>query len=139
MCRILLAAFVTNDFDGFDLRSDLLPDHHAGLDGGSVFVDEDGVTCLCWRKRDSSVGSSLSPTENQAWRLTLELVGTNNHHFGSMTLYRAYANRDLQLDINLLTSKFPPALADALDRNLPRSVEVLAEAKPRSFSATQFG
>ena len=33
-----------------------------------------------------------------------------------MTIYRLYADRDLQLDVNLLTSVFPVALADALDR-----------------------
>ncbi len=29
-----------------------------------------------------------------------------------------YSRRDLQLDVNLLTSEFPAALADALDRVL---------------------
>jgi len=33
-------------------------------------------------------------------------------------MHRLYSQRDLQLDVNLLTSSFPRALADALDRTL---------------------
>jgi hypothetical protein len=36
-----------------------------------------------------------------------------------------YSSRDLQLDINLLTSAFPSALADALDRTLAHSAHVI--------------
>jgi hypothetical protein len=32
-----------------------------------------------------------------------------------MTIYRHYSDHELQFDINLLTSMFPVALADALD------------------------
>ncbi|HEX8811136.1 MAG TPA: hypothetical protein VF742_04000, partial [Terracidiphilus sp.] len=39
-----------------------------------------------------------------------------NDRCGSMTVYRLYSDRELQFDINLLTSVFPVALADALDR-----------------------
>ena len=42
-----------------------------------------------------------------------------------MTIYRLYADRDLQLDVNLLTSVFPVALADALDRARSHAVEVV--------------
>ena len=77
--------------------------------------------------------------ESNSWCLTLDLVGGNNHCFGSMTVYRAYANRDLQLDINLLTSKFPTALTEALDRHLPLSIDSLAESKEGSeFGAAQY-
>jgi hypothetical protein len=41
-------------------------------------------------------------------------------------VYRSYSQRDLQLDINLLTSVFPVALADALDRTLAHSAQVIA-------------
>jgi hypothetical protein len=34
----------------------------------------------------------------------------------------------LQLDINLLTSAFPIALADALDRTLPHTVQIIHRA-----------
>ena len=43
-----------------------------------------------------------------------------------MTLYRIYSTRDLQLDVNLLISAFPVALADALDRALSRPAEVVS-------------
>ena len=42
-----------------------------------------------------------------------------------MSIYRLYTQRDLQLDVNLLTSVFPVALADALDRVFAGAVEIL--------------
>jgi hypothetical protein len=41
-----------------------------------------------------------------------------------MVLRRLYLQRDLQIDINLLTRGFPAALADALDRTLQASLEM---------------
>ena len=58
------------------------------------------------------------------WSLTLDLMTTANRRAGCMTIYRLYSQRDLQLDVNLLTSAFPIALADALDRALAQVVEV---------------
>lgn len=52
------------------------------------------------------------------WKLTLDLVTTSNRHRGSLVIYRVYSQRDLQLDVNLLTSEFPYTLANALDRVL---------------------
>jgi len=40
-------------------------------------------------------------------------------------VHRLYSQRDLQLDINLLTSAFPVVLADALDRALQHTVHVI--------------
>jgi len=59
--------------------------------------------------------------------LTLELVTTSNRRRGSLAVYRVYSQRGLQLDVNLITSDFPVALADALDRVLV-APEVLASA-----------
>jgi hypothetical protein len=42
-----------------------------------------------------------------------------------MVFHRLYSQRDLQVDINLLTSAFPVALADALDRTLQHAVQVI--------------
>jgi hypothetical protein len=39
---------------------------------------------------------------------------------------RNYSTRELQLDVNLLTTAFPTALADALDRTLAHSAQVIA-------------
>jgi len=62
-----------------------------------------------------------------SWKLTLELVTTSNRRRGALTVYRVYTQRGLQLDVNLITSDFPVALADALDRVLA-TVEVLETA-----------
>jgi hypothetical protein len=62
------------------------------------------------------------------WKLTLDLVTTSNRHRGSLVVYRIYGQRDLQLDVNLLTSEFPPTLANALDRVLT-TADVLVPAR----------
>ena len=63
-----------------------------------------------------------------AWTLTLDLVAASNRRRGSMIIYRRYSERDLQLDVNLLTSVFPVALADALERAFGRAVVVVPAA-----------
>jgi hypothetical protein len=52
-----------------------------------------------------------------------------------------YSPRDLHLDINLLTSEFPVALADALDRTLQHGVQVipLPGEDGQEFVAAQAG
>jgi hypothetical protein len=46
----------------------------------------------------------------------------------------------LHLDVNLLTSDFPLVLADALDRALQRSVQVIPHTTPdEGFVAAQAG
>jgi hypothetical protein len=62
-----------------------------------------------------------------SWKLTLDLVTSANRPRGSLVCYRIYSRRDLQLDVNLLTSEFPASLADALDRVLTMP-EVLVPA-----------
>jgi hypothetical protein len=57
-----------------------------------------------------------------------------------MMVHRLYSQRDLQLDINLLTSVFPIALADALDRTLQRTVQVIPRPdQDEGFIAAQAG
>ena len=53
-----------------------------------------------------------------------------------MTIYRLYADRDLQFDINLLTSAFPVALADALDRTATPVLEIMPTADQRGGLVT---
>jgi hypothetical protein len=60
-----------------------------------------------------------------AWSLNLDLVTGGNRRRGSMTIYRMYSERHLQLDINWLTSVFPVALADALDRAISHAMRDL--------------
>jgi hypothetical protein len=46
-----------------------------------------------------------------------------------MTIYRLYTARELQFDINLFTSVFPVALADALDRASKPALEAIPAAQ----------
>jgi asparagine synthetase B (glutamine-hydrolysing) len=50
------------------------------------------------------------------WGVTLDLLTSSNRRPGSLVIHRRYHEQPLQLDVNLLISEFPVALADALDR-----------------------
>jgi hypothetical protein len=113
--RILLAAFHSNDFDAFELQLKSLSGDDTGF--GEPFKP------FHWTKVPHIVSISSLPS----WKLSLELVTTTNRRRGSLAVYRVYSQRGLQLDVNLITSEFPVALADALDRVLV-SPEVLASA-----------
>jgi UDP-GlcNAc:undecaprenyl-phosphate/decaprenyl-phosphate GlcNAc-1-phosphate transferase len=104
--HILLAAFDSNDFDAFELQVKPLPDDQRGL--------VDAYKPFQWTKFLHVVSMSSLPS----WKLTLDLVTTSSRRRGSLVVYRVYSQRDLQLDVNLVTSEFPVALADALDRVL---------------------
>jgi hypothetical protein len=65
-----------------------------------------------------------------SWKLTLDLVTTSNRRRGSLVIYRIYSPRDLQLDVNLLTSEFPGALANALDRVLSKPIVLMSMEHP---------
>ncbi len=72
-----------------------------------------------------------------SWKLTLDLVTTSNRRRGSLDVYRVYSQRDLQLDVNLLTSGFPATLAAALDRvlTMPEVLMPAAQSKPPVLAA----
>jgi len=125
LCRILVAALTGNDFDAFDLR---LRSQTADLPiiKGIHLISHWGETaCLRWTKPGSHFGQELT----SAWCLTLDLVTSRNSRCGSMTIYRLYTDRELQFDINLFTSLFPVALADALDRASNSTVEIIPTAE----------
>ena len=87
---------------------------------------------LHWNKSPHMAAISAQPS----WKLTLDLVTTSNQRRGSLIVYRMYGPRDLQLDINLLTSEFPRTLANAVDRvmNMP-TVLVAAAHHDTSYLA----
>ena len=118
--RILLAAFGSNDFDGFELQLNLFPgelhEEIAELSSGRR-----SSTTFNWMKPGVS---KLDP--RASWKIALDLVSSSNRGRGRLTLHRLYSSRDLQLDVNLLATAFPTALADALDRALSRSAELIA-------------
>jgi hypothetical protein len=78
-----------------------------------------------WSKFPQMMAISSQPS----WKLTLDLVTTTNQRRGSLIVYRMYGSRDLQLDVNLLTSDFPVVLADALDRVLTLSPALIPVAQ----------
>ena len=112
---VLRAAFESNDFDAFDLHLEPLPGDHT--------IPGDTNHHFHWTKFPHMMAISSQPL----WKLTLDLVTTSNQRRGSLVVYRVYSHRDLQLDVNLLTSEFPATLANALDRVLTMP-EVLAPA-----------
>jgi UDP-GlcNAc:undecaprenyl-phosphate GlcNAc-1-phosphate transferase len=108
LCRILVAAFGSNDFDAFDLLVQVPPEGLRHRFSTTTTRDTAGFQ---WSRPGSG-----QHHHHSAWNLSLELMTTANRRRGSLTLYRLYTPRTLQLDINLLTLDFPTVLADALDR-----------------------
>ena len=129
--RILLAAFASNDFDGFELQLQL-------LDGEIVPVELIDPSSrrtphsFCWSKP----GSASDCEDASAWKVSLDLLSSANHRRGTFTIHRVYSARDLQLDVNLLTGEFPTALADALDRTLVHRAELIALPEPDTSLVT---
>ncbi len=122
VCRILEVAFSTNDFDAFDLRLHRSPNELPETSGLQIKSTEEPY--LRWQKP----ARRFTRERATGWSLDLDLVASNNRSTGSMTLYRVYTTRELQFDVNLLTSAFPVALADALDRALSQPAEVVSSS-----------
>jgi UDP-GlcNAc:undecaprenyl-phosphate GlcNAc-1-phosphate transferase len=110
---ILIAAFDSNDFDAFELELRSLPDDQV--------VPGENSGHFRWSKYPHMAAIS----SQASWKLTLDLMTASKQRRGSLVVHRIYSRRDLQLDVNLLTSDFPATLADALDRVLTMR-EVLA-------------
>jgi UDP-GlcNAc:undecaprenyl-phosphate GlcNAc-1-phosphate transferase len=121
LCRILVAALAGNDFDAFDLRVHSQRAELPAISGLHLISRWGETPWLRWTKP----GSHFARESTSAWCLTLDLVTTRNDRCGTMTIYRLYTDRELQFDINLLTSVFPVALADALDRASSSTIEVM--------------
>ena len=134
---MLEAAFTSNDFDGFHLRFRLFPgeSYAAHERMTAVSLARRGEVTVQWARNNSQI----SVNGLAVWSLSLDLVSSANRHRGTLAIHRAYSPRGLQLDINLLTSGFPVALADALDRTMPRAVELVPHAghEDRGFAAAQ--
>jgi UDP-GlcNAc:undecaprenyl-phosphate/decaprenyl-phosphate GlcNAc-1-phosphate transferase len=134
--RILEAAFSCNDFDGFELRFNLLPgEFHPGSDHDLSSPDRRPEVLLRWWRNSGR----RSLESSAAWTLSLDLVSSINRHRGTLVVHRLYTQRDLQLDINLLTSDLSLSLADALDRTLKRNVQTLPHPDPHGFATAQAG
>jgi hypothetical protein len=75
------------------------------------------------------------------WTLSVDMVSSTSKHRGAMLVHRLRSQRDLQVDINLVTSEFPIALADALDRTLQPALQVIPhpERDEHGLMAAQAG
>jgi UDP-GlcNAc:undecaprenyl-phosphate GlcNAc-1-phosphate transferase len=135
ICRVLVAAFQSNDFDSFELSVKLLPKEVALLPGFADSVSHHADPYLHWAK----LGTPMLPGPEPCWSLALEIITKSNRRRGLLTLHRVYAERPLQLDVNLLTTEFPVALADALDRVLGQSVALGARDTGEGLMAAQAG
>jgi hypothetical protein len=128
VARILTAAFSANDFDAFELRV-RVPARALQI------VESSDLACLRWSKP----GAHVVPDFGNAWSVSLDLVTAANQHCGNLKIFRAYVNRDLQLDINLLTSSFPTALAEALNRTAAQNVEFIPSPQTAALVSAQAG
>ena len=120
--RILTAAFGSNDFDAFELKLNLLPGEVLPMEA----VESPSQRRLGSSFRWSKPGVPKILDSTAAWTIALDLCSSANHRRGILTIHRLYSNRDLQVDVNLLTSLFPIALADALDRTIAQQTHVIA-------------
>ena len=122
LCRILVAAFSSNDLDAFDLNVRLLLSEHRALDHLAVIPSSQGEIHFRWNRP----GAPILPGAAAAWSFSLDLVTTSNRRRGSFVVHRRYSEQPLQLDVNLLAAEFPVTLADALDRIIIHAVEITA-------------
>lgn len=120
--RILLAAFGSNDFDGFELQLELHPGEHPALESTQSAGGRRNGTSFHWNKP----GLSKALSASAVWTIALDLLSSANRRRGTLTIHRVYTLRHLQIDVNLLTSTFPTALADALDRTLAHSPHLMS-------------
>ncbi len=127
LCRILNAAFNSNDFDAFDLFWFPPLEQWGESGGGRIPPASEPLPCLRWKRP----GSNFCYGSEATWSLTLDLVTGSPGRRGAMTIYRTYSENTLQIDVNLLTGVFPVALADALDRLL-RQASYAADAAPQN-------
>jgi UDP-GlcNAc:undecaprenyl-phosphate GlcNAc-1-phosphate transferase len=127
--RILVAAFDSNDFDGFELRTDSAFEH------GFQLLDSEKPSQLRWSKRGVLISSELG----NVWSISLDLISSRARHCGNLTIFRHYSNRDLQLDINLLTAAFAMNLAEALQRASLQEVEFLPSTHNEALLSAQAG
>jgi hypothetical protein len=108
---ILIAAFGGNDFDAFDLCLHIPLTVFSSDNGLQTMIGEDHQPFVRWAKSRLPFHEMVS-----SWSMQLDLVSASGRRIGTMIVHRLYSERDLQLDVNLLISVFPIALADALQR-----------------------
>ena len=136
VCNILKAAFLSNDFDGFELSLEAGEEDDDLAAGGETYVQgRDGKTFHFEKPETAKFQNGWA-----AWHLTLELVTSTDRFRGSLKLYRFYSDRALLVDTNLLTLVFPVVLADALDRSVapkPAAIPEIHSTTDSDFTAAE--
>ena len=130
VCRILVAAFDSNDFDAFDLHAKVHAKERARLCHERDFDGDLEELHFHWNRP----GTPMLPRQGSCWALSLDLLTTANRRRGAMAIHRVYSERTLQLDVNLVTREFPVVLADALDRVFGHEVAMVAHSDARDDS-----
>ncbi|MGA2099635.1 MAG: hypothetical protein ABSG34_00970 [Candidatus Sulfotelmatobacter sp.] len=132
--RILVAAFGSNDFDSFELKLDILPGEFIPFE--MIEAARRSESSFRWNKP----GIPKHLDGSAVWTIALDLLSSANRHCGTLMVHRLYSRRNLQLDVNLLTADFPIVLADALDRTLAHSADLIAlPQQDASFITAQAG
>jgi UDP-GlcNAc:undecaprenyl-phosphate/decaprenyl-phosphate GlcNAc-1-phosphate transferase len=165
VCRVLTAAFGSNDFDAFELRLEMPPGESSPFDstepstrrnshafrwtkssttkpstgkpnsagtngskpnGNRAGAGNSGLGTPALSNLGGNLGASNAPDASALWTVALDLLSSSNRRRGTLLVYRLYTRRDLHVDINLLTSTFPTALADALERTQAHSAQIIA-------------
>lgn len=124
ICRILTAAFSSNDFDAFELNVKLQLSEYPVLQNLEAVPVSHGEIHFRWNRP----GTMILPGTTGTWGVTLNLVTTSNRRRGFLSVQRLYHEQPLHLDVNLLISEFPVALADALDRVIAAAMEAVPKA-----------
>ncbi len=109
--KLLQDMFAANDFDAFRLE---LPKQQMRE---SIFA---------WEKPDAEKSTAR-------WSMVLNLRSPDGIEHGTLTISRAYIQRPLLIDVNLLTADFHRALAAALERvgEEPKAVAAVAATTAR--------
>ena len=128
ICRILTAAFSSNDFDAFDLNVKLQPSEYPVLQSLQLVPVSHGEIHFRWNRP----GTHVLPGSSGSWSVTLNLVTTSNRRRGSLSVQRLYHEEALHLDVNLLICEFPVVLADALDRVIAAATESVPKSAQES-------
>jgi UDP-GlcNAc:undecaprenyl-phosphate/decaprenyl-phosphate GlcNAc-1-phosphate transferase len=133
--KILVAAFGSNDFDGFDMQITLLPSQPIPFGSQDASQPRRSEFSFRWSK----AGGPKSFVGLGVWTLALDLMSTSHRSWGLLLMHRLYSQRDIHLDINLLTTAFSAALADALERTLSPVVQVIPIQPDAPLIAAQAG
>jgi UDP-GlcNAc:undecaprenyl-phosphate GlcNAc-1-phosphate transferase len=133
--KILVAAFGTNDFDGFDLQVALFAGQPVPFGSSDPSQLRRSELSFHWSKP----GGPKSFAGLGVWTLTLDLMSVSHRSWGLLLMRRLYSQRDIQLDINLLTTAFTAALANALERTLAPAPNVIAIPADSPLIAAQAG